>query len=146
MSEYDPEQFKTNTSATLRAISRKADLEITYSELEMPTGEIRTLERPRLPAPSPDMPKEKRDIIRGCADTYALKLAHHDQALHRNNGQSNLQAQSALDALEQARCDAIGILSMDGVGQNLNTVLEAKAKRKGFADIRVREDLSLIHI
>lgn len=138
-----PEDFKNRTNSTMRAISRKPELDITYSELEMPTGEIKTLERPRLPAPTQDMPAEKRALIRGCADTYALKLAHHDQTIHNSNGQTNLRVNAALDALEQARCDAIGINAMDGVAQNLDSVLEAKAVRKGFADIQSREDVTL---
>lgn len=138
-----PEEFKNRTNSTIRAISKKPEIDITYSELEMPTGEIKTLERPRLPAPSPDMSPEKRTLIRGCADTYALKLAHHDQELHSSNGQTNLRVTAALDALEQARCDAIGINTMDGVAKNIDSVLEAKAVRKGFADIQSREDMSL---
>ena len=139
----DSEQFKVSTSSTLRAISRMRDLEVTYSEVEMPTGEIKNLNRPRIPAPSSDMTQEKRNLIRGCADTYALKLAHHDQALHNSNGQNDLRAQAAMDALEQARCDSIGITSMDGVAKNLNEVLEAKSKRRGFDEIREREDIAL---
>ncbi|MGN7438901.1 MAG: cobaltochelatase CobT-related protein [Alcanivorax sp.] len=143
MSKTDSEQFKVSTSSTLRAISRKKDLEVTYSEVETPTGDIRNLNRPRIPAPSSDMTQQKRNLIRGCADTYALKLAHHDQRLHRSNGQNDLRAQAGMDALEQARCDAIGITSMDGVAQNLNEVLEEKSKRRGFDGIQEREDISL---
>ncbi len=138
-----PEEFKNQTNSTMRAMSRNAELEITYSELEMPTGEIKNLNRPRLPAPTADMPAEKRALIRGCADTYALKLAHHSEELHNSNGQTNLRVTAALDALEQARCDAIGIKTMDGVAHNLDSVLEAKAVRKGFADIQSREDITL---
>lgn len=143
MTTHNPEQFKTNTSAVMRAMARLRELDVTYSDLEMPTGEIKNLQRPRLPSPTPDMPLEKRNLIRGCADVHALKLAHHNSELHKNNGQSDLQAQAAMDALEQARCDSIGIMAMDGVAQNLNAVLEAKALRRGFGDIREREDINL---
>ncbi len=143
MSENRTEEFKQTTSSTMRAMSRKADLDVTYSEVEMPTGEIKNLERPRIPAPTADMDENKRTLIRGCADTYALKIAHHNQALHRSNGQSDLRVQAALDALEQARCDAIGITAMDGVGKNLDAVLEAKAQRRGFGDIRNKDEMTL---
>ncbi len=143
MSENKTDQFKHNTTAVMRAMSHKNDLDVTYSELETPNGEIKNLERPRLPAPTPDMNEGKRNLIRGCADTYALKIAHHNPDKHTRNAQNNAQAQAALDALEQARCDSIGILAMDGVGKNLNAVLEAKAIRRGFDDIRNREDIAL---
>lgn len=137
------ETFKTSTAATLRALARKPELDVSFSNLEMPTGETNNLKAPRLPAPSADMDEEKRTLIRGCADTYGLKIAHHDPELHRNNGSSDLQIQAALDALEQARCDSIGMMSMHGVANNLKSILEAKAVRRGFADIRNREDISL---
>ncbi|PCK00290.1 MAG: cobaltochelatase subunit CobT [Zetaproteobacteria bacterium] len=143
MSIKNPEQFKSNTSSVLRAMSRKADLEITYSETEMPTGEIKDLKHPHIPTPTANMSAEKRTLIRGCADTYALKIAHHNTVLHSKNQQSNMQAQAALDALEQARCDSIGMINMDGVADNLDAVLEAKAIRRGFADIREREEVTL---
>ena len=135
----------------MKAIARLRELDVTYSELEMPTGEIKNLEHPRIPAPTDDMPAEKRTLIRGCADTYALKLAYHNPDLHnQTNGQNDLRVKAALDALEQARCDALGIKAMHGVAKNLDAVLDAKAIRKGFNEIREREDivlaLSLIHI
>ncbi len=124
-------------------MSRRADLQISYSENQMPTGEIQDINLPSLPMPTPDMSRAKRSLIRGCSDIYALKIAHHSPDIHEQNYQTNQQSQAALDALEQARCDAIGILSMDGVAQNLDKVLEAKAKRRGFNDIQKREDIPL---
>ena len=128
----------------MKAIARLRELDVTYSELEMPTGEIKNLEHPRIPAPTDDMPAEKRTLIRGCADTYALKLAYHNPDLHnQTNGQNDLRVKAALDALEQARCDALGIKAMHGVAKNLDAVLDAKAIRKGFNEIREREDIVL---
>ena len=143
MSKNDPEEFKSTTTSTLRAMSRKGELDVTYSEVEDGTSELKNLEKPRIPSPSLNMPEDRRRIIRGVADNYALKIAHHDPAFHRSNGQSNLQAQAAFDALEQARCDSLGILSMDGVGDNLDAILEAKAKKRGFQDIKEREDINI---
>ncbi|MGH1377659.1 MAG: cobaltochelatase CobT-related protein [Alphaproteobacteria bacterium] len=143
MSTEKTEQFKTNTSSVMRAISRQPDLEISYSNSVMPTGEIKDLRHPQIPTPTPDMSTDKRALIRGCADTYSLRIAHHNEVVHQQNKQTNLQAQAAMDALEQARCDAIGILSMNGVADNLNAVLEAKAIRRGFKDIKDREEVPL---
>lgn len=137
------EDFKRNTTSTMRAMSRKRDLEVTYSEIQKASDDIKSVSIPRLPAPSENMDEHTRNLIRGCADTYALKFAHHNPDIHRHNGQTDLQAQAAMDALEQARCDAIGMLSMDGVAQNLNAVLDEKSQRRGFADISSREDMAL---
>jgi len=137
------EIFKSQTTSTLKAMGRKRDITVTYTAVDMATGENITLKTPRLPVPTPDMTPEKKTLIRGCADNYALKYAYHDETLHHLNGSSDLQAQAILDALEQARCDSIGILSMDGVADNMNALLEAKCKRRGFADAQRREDIPL---
>ena len=143
---HDPakaELFKSGTRSVMKAITRNRELDITFSEAESPTGQIGSLARPRLPMPDPNMPPETTRLVRGCADTYAVKLAYHDPALHRRNAQADLQAQAAMDALEQARCDALGANKMPGVLKNLDAVLEEKAKRRGFANITAREAVSL---
>ncbi len=135
MSKNDPEQFKSITSSVMRTMSHKKGLEVTYSADQNPFDDRLDNERPSLPAPSLNMPESKRRLIRGCADNYALRLAHHDADIQSNS--------AAMDALEQARLDAIGMLSMEGVAQNLDAVLEAKLKHQGFANIDNREDIPL---
>ncbi len=138
----DPEIFKSGTRSVIKSISKKPDLDITFSAAESPTGHIGSLNQPRLPMPDVNMPPETTRLIRGCADTYALKLAYHDPKMHLQNGPSDLQAKAAFDALEQARCDVLGMSKMDGVAENLNAVLEEKSKRNRYADIENREDIS----
>lgn len=137
------EQFKIKTTSTLKAMARKRDLAVSYTDIDITLEGARTLNTPRLPMPKEDMNEEKKSLIRGCADIYALKLAHHNETLHLSNGQSDLRAQSALDALEQARCDALGINKMDGVAKNLDAILEAKALKYGYDSINEREDVKL---
>lgn len=137
------ELFKSGTRSVMRAIARDKELDVTFSDAQPPTGQIGSLTRPRLPMPDPTMPPETTRLVRGCADTYAVKLAYHDPSLHRRNAQADLQAQAALDALEQARCDAVGGLKMPGVMKNLDAVLEEKSRRRGFADITQRESVSM---
>ncbi|MDH5723460.1 MAG: cobaltochelatase subunit CobT, partial [Alphaproteobacteria bacterium] len=137
------ERFKFATQSTLRALSRQKDLEVTFTNLEMPTGEIKDLKHPRIPEPDQVMSPQSRALVRGCSDIYALKIAHHDPKIHDQNSQSNLSAQAALDALEQARCDAIGMIRYDGISQNMDAVMAARSKRKGYADIQKREDIAL---
>ncbi len=143
MIKQDPESFKNNTNACLRAISRKKDLQVNYSESQAPTGEIDNISLPTLPMPTTNMSEEKRALIRGCSDIYALRIAYHDAKIHQQYRQNAPQTQAALDALEQARCDAIGILSMDGVAKNLDAVVEEKAKRRGFDNIQNRTDIDI---
>ncbi len=135
MSKQDPEQFKYATASTMRAISHKSELEVTYRENQNPPDNIMHNSLPTLPAPSANMSNKTRKLIRGCADSYALNLAHHNPKLHHPS--------AVMDALEQARCDSIGILAMEGVAQNLDALLEAKAKKRGYNDAKSREEIPL---
>ncbi|MFP4386289.1 MAG: cobaltochelatase CobT-related protein [Alphaproteobacteria bacterium] len=137
------EPFKIQTTSTLKAIAHQRDLDVSYTMLDVTLEGARSLKAPRLPMPSENMSEEKRALIRGCADIYALKIAHHNPTLHQSNGQSNLRAQAALDALEQARCDALGMIKMNGVAQNLNAILERKAQKHGYDSINKREEIPL---
>ncbi len=135
MSKNDPEQFKSVTASTIRAMSHKSELEVTYCAEQNPPDNIMHNNPPALPAPSTNMSEEKRKLIRGCADSYALNLAHHNPSLHNSS--------AVMDALEQARCDSIGILSMEGVAQNLDALLTAKAKKRGYQEAQSREDIPM---
>ncbi len=135
MSKQDPEQFKYATTSTMRAISHKSELEVTYRENQNPPDNIMHNKLPALPAPSANMSDKTRKLIRGCADSYALNLAYHNPKLHHSS--------AIMDALEQARCDSIGILAMEGVAQNLDALLTAKAKKHGYNDAKSREEIPL---
>ncbi len=138
----DSEQLKDSTRSVMRSITRNPNLDITFSPDESMTGQIGSLKHPRIPEPRPSYSAETNRLIRGCADTYALKIAYHDPEMHRLFGHSDLQAQAAFDALEQARSDTIGALKMRGVAQNIDSVFEEKLKRQGLSGIKKKEDIS----
>ena len=142
-SKQNTELIKIKTTSTLKAMARRHDLDVSYTMMDVALEGAKDLKAPRLPMPTENMDKDKLSLIRGCADVYALKLAHHNSTLHESNGQSNLRAQAALDALEQARCDALGMRKMDGVANNLDAILEAKALKRGYEEVDQREDVPL---
>ena len=137
------ETVKLKTTSTLKAMAHRRELEVSYTMVDVTFEGAKNLKAPRLPMPTENMDAEKLSLIRGCADIYALKLAHHNESLHRSNGQSDLRAQAALDALEQARCDALGMRKMEGVVTNLDAILQAKAIKRGYDGIKQREDVKL---
>ena len=140
--ENKTELFKNGTRSVLKSMAKKNDLDITFSATENPTGHIGSLNHPRLPSPGKDLSEEKRSLIRGCADIYALKIAHHDPEMHLRNIPDDPETIAAFEALEQARCDAIGMNSMSGVSKNITTVLEEKCKRNGYTDIEHHDDVN----
>src|SRR5258707_3917246 len=102
--EAPTEPFKRAVTGCLRAIAKKPELEVTFAS-----------ERPglapgkaRLPEPARKMTKRDAAIVRGHADSIALKLACHDPKVHRKLMPGNPQARGAFEAVEQARVAALG--------------------------------------
>lgn len=134
--EAPTEPFKRSVAACLKAIARKPELEVGYAA-----------ERPgvaggkaRLPEPPRKLTAAEAAIVRGHADSIALKLACHDPNVHRRMVPGGQQARAVFDAVEQARVEAIGARRMDGVARNLSAMLEDRFHRGKFDDISDRAD------
>jgi cobaltochelatase CobT len=137
--EAPTEPFKRAVTSCLRAIARKPELEVTFAA-----------ERPglapgkaRLPEPARKMTKRDAAIVRGHADSIALKLACHDPKVHRKLMPGNPQARGVFDAVEQARVEAIGARRMSGVAKNLTAMLDDHFHRGKFDEITDRADAPL---
>lgn len=137
------EQFKNVTASVLRTIAGNKDIEPTFSAGEAPIGVVGSLTNPRLPLPEHSMSPESVRLVRGCADANALKIAYHNQTLHGAEAPEDGRAKAAFEALEQARCEALGMKAMHGVAQNLSAVLEEKCRRKGYGGADSREQIPL---
>lgn len=137
------EQFKNVTASVLRTIAGNKDIEPTFSAGEAPIGMVGSLTNPRLPLPEHSMSPESVRLVRGCADANALKIAYHNQKLHGAEAPEDGRAKAAFEALEQARCEALGMKAMHGVAQNLSAVLEEKCRRKGYGGADSREQIPL---
>jgi cobaltochelatase CobT len=142
MSEHF-EHFKTVTSAVLRTISGKKDIEPSYAAGEAPIGAVNSLTHPRLPLPEHTMSAESVRLVRGCCDAAALKIAHHNPKLHNREIPTDSAAKGAFEALEQARCEALGMRSMRGVSDNLSAVLDEKCRRRGYQSAAERTQVPL---
>ncbi len=133
------EEFRRVTGAAMRAISRHADLSVNFAaETPQLHGEEASL-----PLPSRDLPAEEVSLVRGEGDAMALKLRHHDPALHARRQPATAAARPVFEALEQARVEALGARRMAGVAANLDAAIEARCRRQGFARMTEREQLPL---
>ena len=130
------ENFKNAIAATLRAMAGKKDTDVSFSpseKIDAPSGADE--HSTKLPLPEPN-----KALVRGASDAKALRLQHHSPTHHRRNAPMDLSARGVFDALEQARCEALGARRMAGVGKNLNAVLDEKCKRLGYSTLQSRED------
>jgi cobaltochelatase CobT len=84
--------------------------------------------------------------VRGEADAAALRLRHHDPALHLRRAPAAPAARAAFEAIEQARCEAIGACRMAGVADNLAVALDHRYRRQGYDRIQEKSDVTLAEV
>ncbi|HYC02938.1 MAG TPA: cobaltochelatase subunit CobT [Azospirillaceae bacterium] len=136
------EQFKRATAATVRAIAAKGELVVGFTA--EPPGVSGA--RVRVPMPARDL--NPRDVahVRGAADSAALRLRHHDAGIHARRMPTSETARQAYDAMEQARCEALGARAMAGVAANLDAALDEKYRRQGYDRVQTRDDAPLSEV
>ena len=134
--ESPTEPFKRAVTGCLRAIAKRPEIEVAFAAERpgMVGGKV------RLPEPPRKLSKGDAAIVRGHADSVALKLACHDPNVHRKLIPGGQQARAVFDAVEQARVEAIGARRMSGVAKNLTAMLDDKFHRGKFDDITDRAD------
>ena len=137
--EAPTEPFKRALAHAARSLAETPELEIVYS------GEAPSLigHRATLPHPPRDLNGREASRIRGIADRFALRLAHHDEARHARARPLDAAAGAVFEALEQARLEAIGAQALGGVRVNLRATLEAEIERKGLARVEDRTKVPL---
>ena len=134
--EAPTEPFKRAVTGCLRAIARHPELEVSFAA-ERP-GMVGG--KARLPEPPRKLTRADAAIVRGHADSIALRMACHDPAVHRRLVPGGQQARAVFEAVEQARVEAIGARRMQGVASNLSAMLEDKFHRGKFDEVTDRAD------
>ncbi len=134
--EAPTEPFKRAVGGCLRAIAGKPDLEVTFAAERPGLAGVKA----RLPEPPRQLNEREAAIVRGHADSIALRLACHDPAVHRKLVPGGQQARAVFEAVEQARVEAIGSRRMDGVAKNLAAMLDDRFHRGKFDEITDRAD------
>src|SRR5580658_9652877 len=132
--EAPTEPFKRAVGICLRAIAGRSDIEVGFAA-ERPGL---AANKARLPEPARRLTEREAAIVRGHADSIALRLACHDPAVHRKLVPGGEQARAVFDAVEQARVEAIGSRRMGGVKTNLAAMLDDRFHRGKFAEITDR--------
>jgi cobaltochelatase CobT len=134
--ESPTEPFKRAVAGTLRAIAGENEFEVTFAADRPSLGPGKA----RLPEPPRKMSKADAAILRGHADSMALRVACHDGAVHRKRMPQGAKARQVFDAVEQARVEAIGSRRMAGVAANIGAMLEDRFHRGRYEEITDRAD------
>ena len=123
MSEESPlDRFKAVLTGASRAISAEPELEVSWTA-DAPALTGNTL---RVPMPGRAVPKAQADQARGFADSFALRLRHHNEALHSRNAPAEAAARACYDAAEQVRYEALGARDFAGMRGNLDAALDVR--------------------
>lgn len=132
----EADSFKRAVTVCMRAIAGDKELEVGFAK-----------DRPALAgnrARLPELPKKasKTDIAitRGLGDSMALKRACHDARIHTKLAPEGKAARAIYDAVEQARVEAIGSRAMQGVADNIGSMLEDKYAKANLVDVRDKAD------
>jgi cobaltochelatase CobT len=109
-----------------------AELSVTYSV--DPPGS--TNDSIRLPQVSRRLTEQEVRLARGTADALALRHKFHDVSTFDRYVPQGQMARDIYDAMETARCEAVGARAMPGTHTNIDAKIENEALRQGFGDIR----------
>ena len=133
------EEFKRATAGTLRAMAHTPEVQVAFQP--GPSGVVG--KRARLPLPTRALPPAERARLRGTADSVALRLRYHDDAVHAARSPGRREAKDVYDALEQARVEVVGAQHMAGVAANLRARLSDECEAEGFDRMTRKEQLPL---
>lgn len=109
------------------------DPELTVSYTVDPSGV--SGDAMRLPQVSRRMSRDEVLLARGTADALALKHKYHDTATHSRYAPPGDMARDLYEAMETARCEAMGARDMPGTAGNIDAKISADALKRGYDQI-----------
>ncbi len=137
------EPLKRAVAGCMRALAHMPQLEVVYAAEKPSLTRNGGTAKARLPEPPRKLGKRDAAVLRGQADSMALRLACHDADVHRRLSPRAPAARAIFEAVEQARVEAIGARRMEGVAQNLDAMIEERFQHGRYANIRERAEAPL---
>ncbi|MXP28770.1 cobaltochelatase subunit CobT [Porphyrobacter algicida] len=123
MTEQTPlDLFRQALTGTARALAHEAEVEVAWTA-DAPSSSGRNF---RVPLPGRNLPPDQAREARGFADSFALRLRHHNEGVHARGAPSEPIARACYDAVEQVRYEAIGANRFDGIRGNLASALDVR--------------------
>ncbi|MFM5885828.1 MAG: cobaltochelatase subunit CobT [Novosphingobium sp.] len=125
MSDESPlDRFKSVLAGTARAVAHEPEIEVAWTA-DNPVANGKNL---RLPMPGRGLPRDQAMEARGFADSFALRLRHHDEALHGRHAPAEPTARAAFDAVEAVRYEALGAQAYPGMRGNLDAAQQVRTQ------------------
>ena len=131
--------FKKALAEATRTMADDPEMTVTYSV--DPAGMNK--EGVRLPQVSRRMTRDEVLLARGTADAFALRRSFHDETTAARYAPTGPLAREIYDAMETARCEAVGARAMPGTAGNIDAKIAHEADRKGYGQITKRAEAPL---
>ena len=138
-SDNPADPFKKALAEATKVMADDPEMTVTYSV--DPSG--MTKDGVRLPQVSRRMTRDEVMLARGTADAFALNRKYHDAGLGNRYAPPSGLAREIYDAMEVARCEAVGARAMPGTAVNIDAKIAHEADRKGYGQITSNADAPL---
>ncbi len=124
--------FKKALAEATKVMANDPELSVSYS-VDPPGATSETI---RLPQVSRRMTREEVVLARGTADALALRHKYHDEGTYNKYVPQGQMARDIFEAMETARCEAVGAREMPGTASNIDVKISNEALRRGYGDIK----------
>jgi cobaltochelatase CobT len=138
-SDNPADPFKKALAEATKVMADDPDMTVTYSV--DPSGMNK--DGVRLPQVSRRMTRDEVLLARGTADAFALRRKYHDESTSARYSPTGNLAREIYEAMETARCEAVGARSMPGTAGNIDAKIGHEADRKGYGQITSSADAPL---
>ncbi|WP_299782766.1 cobaltochelatase subunit CobT [uncultured Roseobacter sp.] len=138
-SDNPADAFKKALSEATKVMAHDPELTVSYSV--DPAG--LSGDAMRLPQVSRRMTRDEVMLARGTADALALNRRYHNGQTHAKYQPQGDMARDLYEAMETARCEAMGARDMPGTAGNIDAKIAHEAMRKGYDQVTQAADAPL---
>ncbi|WP_283177657.1 cobaltochelatase subunit CobT [Gemmobacter sp. 24YEA27] len=131
--------FKKALAEATKVLADDPEMTVSYSV--DPPGMNR--DGVRLPQVSRRMTRDEVMLARGTADAFAMRRKFHDEKTASKYAPVGQLARDIYEAMETARCEAMGARVMPGTATNIDAKIGQEADRKGYSQIASAQDAPL---
>ncbi|WP_299965346.1 cobaltochelatase subunit CobT [uncultured Roseobacter sp.] len=138
-SDNPADAFKKALGEATKVMANDPELTVSYSV--DPAG--LSGDAMRLPQVSRRMTRDEVLLARGTADALALNRRYHNGQTHAKYAPQGDMARDLYEAMETARCEAMGARDMPGTAGNIDAKIGHEAMRKGYDQVSQAADAPL---
>ena len=131
-SDNSADPFKKALAEATKVMANDPELTVSYTV--DPSGV--SGDAMRLPQVSRRMTRDEVLLARGTADALALHRKYHNDATHARYVPQGDMARDLYEAMETARCEAMGARDMPGTAGNIDSKINHEAIRRGYDQCR----------